>query len=150
MSSGVHQHLVVAAAQVELGEEARAQEFVKEFVDHWDRELVLHCALVQGAVVDAEAPRAVRLAQEEYRGGERRCTGPDDALLQHGVALSLQLILLELGVAVGADCDRCGARRKVYAVVAVMARRKSCRRGEHVLEGGRQVVEVSVGGAHGV
>ena len=67
----VDAHLVVAGAQIQLGEEARVVQLVDEFLDHWDRELVLHRALVQGTVVDAETPRALGLVYKEYRGGEQ-------------------------------------------------------------------------------
>jgi hypothetical protein len=57
---------MVARPEVELGEEARPMELVEELVDQRDRELVLECQGVKGAVVDAEAPRVVRLADEEH------------------------------------------------------------------------------------
>lgn len=59
-----HAHLVVAGAQVQLGEEARAMELV----DHRDREGILDGEGVEGAVVDAETPRPVRFLDEEDRG----------------------------------------------------------------------------------
>jgi hypothetical protein len=62
----VHAHLMVARPEVEFGEEARPMELIKELVDHRDRELVLERQGVKGAVVDAEAPHAVRLANEEH------------------------------------------------------------------------------------
>ena len=58
---GVHLHLVVARAQVELGEEARALELVEELINHWDRELVLRGLGVEGVVVDAETLGSTRL-----------------------------------------------------------------------------------------
>lgn len=38
----VHQYLVVAAAQVELGEELSAAEFIKELVHDWNWEHVTY------------------------------------------------------------------------------------------------------------
>jgi hypothetical protein len=48
-------HLMILRAQVQLGEEARAMELV----NHRDWELVLGRLVIEGAVVDAEAPRVV-------------------------------------------------------------------------------------------
>jgi hypothetical protein len=38
----VHPHLMVAAAQIEFGEEAGSPEFIQQFINHWDRKFVLH------------------------------------------------------------------------------------------------------------
>ena len=42
-------------------------ELVEELVHHRNRELVLEREGVKGAVVDAEAPCAIRLADEQHR-----------------------------------------------------------------------------------
>ena len=62
---GVHPHLVIPGAQIQLGEEARAVEFVKEFIDHGDGKRVLDSEGVEGAVVDAKSPRAISLLDEK-------------------------------------------------------------------------------------
>jgi hypothetical protein len=49
--------LVIPQAEVELGEDAGAVEFIKELLHHWEGELILDGAFVEDAVVDAEAPR---------------------------------------------------------------------------------------------
>jgi hypothetical protein len=63
-------------------------ELVEELVHHRDRKLVLGCLGVEGAVVDAETPRRVRLADQQHWCGERRGARPDDALGEHGLALA--------------------------------------------------------------
>uniref|UniRef100_A0A0A8YS60 Uncharacterized protein n=1 Tax=Arundo donax TaxID=35708 RepID=A0A0A8YS60_ARUDO len=52
----MHPHLVIAGAEVELGEELGAVEFVEEFIHNWNGELVVDRARVQGPIVDAKAP----------------------------------------------------------------------------------------------
>ena len=52
---------------------------------------------VEGAIVDAETPRAVGLAHQEHRCGKRRGRNPDDALGEHDRHLALELVLLQLG-----------------------------------------------------
>jgi hypothetical protein len=42
----VHVHLVIAAAEVKLGEEPRTAEFIHQLIDHRNWEFVLHRALV--------------------------------------------------------------------------------------------------------
>ena len=67
----VHAHLMIARAQVELGEEARAMQLVQELIHNGNGELVLGRDGVEGAEVDAETPRAVGLAHKEHGGAER-------------------------------------------------------------------------------
>jgi hypothetical protein len=50
----VHQLLVIAAAEVQLGE-VRPLELIQQFDDDWSWELV-HGFGVEGAVVDVELP----------------------------------------------------------------------------------------------
>jgi len=52
----VHAHLMISAPQVELGEKAGAPKFIQEFVDDWDRKLVLDRLVIQGPEVNAESP----------------------------------------------------------------------------------------------
>jgi len=121
----VHPHLMILRAQVELGEETRPMELIEELVYHQDQEFVLGHLGVEGAVVDAETPGLVRLANEEHRRRERRRAGTDDPLCEHGVALPLQLILLQLGVAVRPHGNRGGVRQQVNAVVVRSDRRQA-------------------------
>jgi hypothetical protein len=71
----VHMHadLVVARAEVQLGEEACAVEFVEQLIDDRDRELVLYCAAIESSVVDAEAPGAVVFLDEENGRRKQTC-----------------------------------------------------------------------------
>ena len=63
----VHPHLMVAGAEVELGEETRTMELIQELVHHWDRELILGGLCIKGVVVDVEPPGLVRLADQQHR-----------------------------------------------------------------------------------
>jgi hypothetical protein len=87
--NGVHAHLVVARAQVELGEKVGAMQLIEQLIDHRNRELVLRCLGIQGPVVDAEPPRVVGLADQQDRGREWRCARANDPLGEHGAALTL-------------------------------------------------------------
>jgi hypothetical protein len=96
-----------------------------ELVHHRDRELVLGCLSVEGAIVDAETPRAVRLANQEHRSGERRHAGSYDALCEHGLTLSLQLVLLQLRVPVRSYGHRSCTGQQVDAMVVGAGRGQS-------------------------
>ena len=96
----VHPHLVVAQAEVELGEVPGPMELVQELDNQGNRELVLGCQGVEGPVVDAKAPRRVWLAHQQHRGRKRRCALPNDPLRQHSGTLPLKLVLLQLRVVV--------------------------------------------------
>jgi hypothetical protein len=63
-----HADLVIPRTQIELGEEARPMELVQQLVDDGNGECVLDGERVERPVVDAEAPRPVRLLDEEDRG----------------------------------------------------------------------------------
>jgi hypothetical protein len=93
-------------------------QLIQELIHDWDRELVLGCLGVESAVVDAETLGAIRLAHEEYRRGERRRRDPNDALSEHDRTLPLELVLLQLGVAVRTHGHRRCVRQKVDVVVA--------------------------------
>lgn len=62
----VHQDLVVAVAQVKLGEVACFMELVQKFVDYWYGKLVLHHLAVKCSVVNVETSGAILLAKEEH------------------------------------------------------------------------------------
>lgn len=55
----MHAHLMVPAAQVDLGEELGTLQFVQELINHWYWKFVLHDGVVEGTVVDAETPTIV-------------------------------------------------------------------------------------------
>jgi hypothetical protein len=64
----VHVHLMIAVAEVKLGENPRATELVQQFIDHQDWELVFHRIVVQLAVVDAETPCAIMFLDQQDWG----------------------------------------------------------------------------------
>jgi len=66
----VHAHMVVPAAEVDLGEEAGALQLIEEVVKHRDREFVLDGGVVEGTIVDTEALAFVVLVDQEHRGGK--------------------------------------------------------------------------------
>jgi len=47
---------MISAPQVELGEKVGAPKFIQEFVDDWDRKLVIDRLVIQGPEVNAESP----------------------------------------------------------------------------------------------
>ena len=97
-------------------------KFVEELLYHGNGELILECLRVQGAIVDAEAPRPIWLAHQEDRGGERRGAGADDPLSKHVGALTFQLVLLCVRIAVRAHSDRVGAGHQANAVAVATLR----------------------------
>jgi hypothetical protein len=52
----VHEHLVVPAAEVKLGEEAGATEFIKQYIHHVNQEHVTDRLGVERMIIDAEPP----------------------------------------------------------------------------------------------
>jgi hypothetical protein len=50
----VHTHLMVPAAEIDLGEEARPLELIQEFIDHRNWKLVLHRLVIQLPEVDTK------------------------------------------------------------------------------------------------
>ena len=84
-------------AQVNLGEGLGATEFVEELFNNWDRELVLHGLLVEGAVVDVEVPRSIDLLHLQDRRGEGRRRDTNDTLCQHVRALASTLCFNNYG-----------------------------------------------------
>jgi hypothetical protein len=56
---------------------------------------------------------------KQHQGGERGRAGADDALLQHVVALALQLVLDKLWISILPHCHRCCVRNHVDTVVVV-------------------------------
>jgi hypothetical protein len=88
---------MVAAAEIQLGEEASPLELVQQ-------------------LVDAESPCLVLLTHKQHRHEEGGRAGPDDALAQHVIALFLDLVLEQLRVAVRPNGDRWRRRQKVDAV----------------------------------
>lgn len=67
----VHAHLMIATAEINLGEEAGAFQFINELIHQGIWKFVPHRLHVQLTVVDAEAPCLVRLAHEEDWGREQ-------------------------------------------------------------------------------
>ena len=122
-----HPHLMIARAQIELGEEANPMELVEKLVHDGYGKLVLGSLGVEGAVVDAETLGLIRLANKEYRRREWRSARADNPLGEHGVALALQLILLQLGVSVWSHGDRCCSREQMDAVVVWSGQRQASR-----------------------
>jgi hypothetical protein len=77
----VHAHLVIARTEIKLREVACALEFIEQLFDHRDGKFVLDCLLVEGAIINTKAPRAVMLLHQEHGSREHRCAGSDDPLL---------------------------------------------------------------------
>jgi hypothetical protein len=78
----IHPDLVVAGAQIKLGEEDCTLKFIEELFHHWNWVLVFDRLVVQGTVVHAHVPRAVALLHQDHQRRERRGTRPDHPLSQ--------------------------------------------------------------------
>ena len=92
-------------------------KLVEKLIDDQNREFVLGRLGIEGTVVDAKALGVVRLAHQQHGGGERGCARLDDALGEHSSALTLQLVLLQLRVAIGANGDRSCTRESSSLVL---------------------------------
>ena len=136
-----HADLMIARAEVELGEVAGPVELIQQLVDHGDGERVFDSERVERPVVNAEAPRPVRLLDEEDRGRERGVAAPHDALLHHGCALPLQFIFVRSGVPVRPDSHRQRAQLEDNVVVAGTLRGQSCWLGEEAPKGEPELVQ---------
>jgi hypothetical protein len=130
-----HPDLMIARAQIELGEELGAVQLVQQLVHHRDRVGVLDGDGVEGPVVDAEAPRAVGFLDQQDGGRERRRAPANEALLHHDGTLPLKFILVRHRVAVGTHGDGRGAWPEVDGVVAAPWWWQAPWLGEDVVEG---------------
>lgn len=128
----VHAYLVIAGSEVELGEEPRAVELVKELLDHRNRELVFDGDGAEGTIIHTKALHFVCLIAEEHRRREHRRAQADDALVQHLGALGLELILLQLRVAVCPHRHLLCASVEVDAVVVTACKGQAGKRGKQV------------------
>jgi hydrogenase maturation factor len=63
----VHQHLVIATAEIQLGEDTGTLEFVQELINHRDREFVLHGLRIESTIVDTKSLKGTLFADEEHR-----------------------------------------------------------------------------------
>ena len=97
----VDANLMIARTRIQLGEKVGAMELAEQLFDDRDQELVLHSHRVERPVIDAKAPRCILLADQQDRRRKGGRALPDDALLEHSVALALQLVFLEMWVAEG-------------------------------------------------
>lgn len=68
---GMHPHLVVARAQIQLGEESGAAKFIEELIDDGNGELVLSRCHVERTVIDTEPPGRVVFAHQQDRRRKR-------------------------------------------------------------------------------
>jgi hypothetical protein len=68
---------MVAAAEIQLGEEASPLELVQQLIDDRYGELVLHRLGVELTVVDAESLCLVLLMHKQHRSGEGGRAGPE-------------------------------------------------------------------------
>ena len=60
----VHANLMIAAVQIELGEEVCTPELIEEFIDDRNGKLVFNRVLVQGAAINTKAPCTIVLLDE--------------------------------------------------------------------------------------
>lgn len=63
--SGVHAHLVIARAEIELREQLGTMQLIEVLVDNRDGKSVLHRYGVEGPLVYAETPGAVDLLDHQ-------------------------------------------------------------------------------------
>jgi hypothetical protein len=93
----MHLDLMVAATQVQLRKESRTTQLV----DYWNWVHAAHRLGIESTVVDAKVPGVVVLLHQEHRRRESRRACVDYPLGHHVLALALELIFDDLGVAVG-------------------------------------------------
>jgi len=61
---------VVAGAKVKLGEEFGSTELAQQLINYWYWKFIFHRLLIQGTVVNTEAPRIVRFLDKKHWGRE--------------------------------------------------------------------------------
>jgi hypothetical protein len=66
----MHADLVVATAQVQLGEEARTVKLVEEFIHDQNLKHIVHRSRVQWVIVNTEALGAIMFLHQQHRRGE--------------------------------------------------------------------------------
>ena len=56
---GLHSDLMISGLKIQLSEECRTMEFVKQLIDGWDWVLVLDSDAIECSIVHAKAPRTI-------------------------------------------------------------------------------------------
>ena len=64
---GLHSDLMISGLKIQLSEECRTMEFVKQLIDGWDWLSVLDSDTIECSIVHAKAPRTVFFFNQEYR-----------------------------------------------------------------------------------
>lgn len=64
---GVHAHLMVARAMVELSEKTRISKLIQQIVDNRNRGLTVDRVFIHGTLVDKKTARAILLLDKEHR-----------------------------------------------------------------------------------
>jgi hypothetical protein len=60
----MHPHLVVAQAEIKLGEEGHTAELVEWLFNDGDGELILDGAAIEGVIIDIEVPSVIALLDQ--------------------------------------------------------------------------------------
>lgn len=89
--------LVVPGAKIQLGGETGTTQLI----DDRDWKFVFYRVCIERTIVDAETPCLVMLLDKDDWGGKRGVAFLDNPLLQHSRTLPLQLVLLQLWIAIG-------------------------------------------------
>ena len=64
---GLHSDLIISVLQIQLSEECRTMEFVKQLIDGWDWVSVLDSDGIERLIVHTKVPRTILFFNQEYR-----------------------------------------------------------------------------------
>ena len=64
---GLHSDLIISELQIQLSEECRTMEFVKQLIDGWDWVSVLDSDGIERLIVHTKVPRTILFFNQEYR-----------------------------------------------------------------------------------
>ena len=63
----LHSDLIISGLQIQLSEECRTMEFVKQLIDGWDWVSVLDSDRIERLIVHIRVPRTILFFNQEYR-----------------------------------------------------------------------------------
>ena len=115
----VYSNLVITSPEIQLSEKACSMQLINQFLHYRNRKFVHHCFVIEGSVIDKEAPCTILFFLPTEQGLRRAMCWDELSLapalicidslihLSAGVDSDMAGLLLELSVATDVCGNRC-------------------------------------------